>query len=103
MELETASAGRARSLPVWAMGLANMPAGFVYGFISTAMGILLSHRGVSVGRIGSISVIAFSPTFWAWLLAPILDVHFTKRVYAFALAALAALLLGATRCCQLEI
>ena len=82
-------------LPVWAMGLANMPTGFVYGFISTAMGILLAARGVSVGRIGAISFLAFSPTFWAWLLSPVLDVHFTKRVYGFVFAVLAALLLGA--------
>jgi PAT family beta-lactamase induction signal transducer AmpG len=85
-----------RKLPVWAMGLANAPTGFVYGFISTAMGILLAARGVSLVQIGTISFIAFSPSFWAWLLAPVLDVHFTKRTYAFALAALAALFLGAT-------
>jgi PAT family beta-lactamase induction signal transducer AmpG len=83
-----------RRLPVWAMGLANCPTGFVYGFISTAMGILLASRGVSVGRVGAISAIAFSPTFWAWTLAPILDVHFSKRTYAFFFAMLAALLLG---------
>jgi PAT family beta-lactamase induction signal transducer AmpG len=76
------------------MGLANMPTGFVYGFISTAMGILLSRRGVSVDRIGSILFLAFSPTFWAFLLAPVLDVRFTKRVYAYVLAAMAAVLLG---------
>ena len=78
------------------MGLANTPTGFVYGFISTAMGILLVSRGVSLARVGGISAIAFSPTFWAWLLAPILDVRFTKRTYGFFFAALAALLLAAT-------
>jgi PAT family beta-lactamase induction signal transducer AmpG len=81
------------------MGLANMPTGFVYGFISTAMGILLASRGVSVGRVGAISAVAFSPTFWAWLLAPILDVRFTKRSYGFFFAGLAAVLLGATVFC----
>jgi PAT family beta-lactamase induction signal transducer AmpG len=84
----------ARRLPVWAMGLANMPTGFVYGFISTAMGILLVSRGVSVSRVGAISAIAFSPSFWAWLLSPVLDVRFTKRTYAFLLVVLAALFLG---------
>ena len=78
------------------MGLANTPTGFVYGFISTAMGILLVSRGVSLARVGGISAIAFSPTFWGWLLAPILDVRFTKRTYGFFFAALAALLLAAT-------
>lgn len=86
----------AARLPVWTMGLANMPTGFVYGFISTAMGILLLQRGVSVETIGRTSFIAFSPTFWAWLLSPVLDVRFTKRFYGFLFAALAALLLAAT-------
>jgi len=78
------------------MGLANAPTGFIYGFITTAMGILLVSRGVSVDRIGTISFVAFSPTFWGWLLSPVLDVHFTKRTYAFVFATLAALGLGVT-------
>jgi PAT family beta-lactamase induction signal transducer AmpG len=83
-----------RKLPVWAMGLANMPTGFVYGFISTTFGILLVSRGVSVGKVGTISAIAFSPTFWAWIFSPVLDVRFTKRAYAYGLAATAAALLA---------
>jgi len=85
-----------RRLPVWVMGLANCPTGFVFGFISTAMGILLAARGVSPGQVGAISSIAFSPTWWAWSLAPILDVHFSKRTYAFFFASVAGLLLGVT-------
>ena len=52
-------ASHVRRLPVWAMGLANAPTGFIYGFITTAMGILLVSRGVSVDRIGTISFVAF--------------------------------------------
>ena len=85
---------RRRKLPVWAMGLANMPTGFVYGFISTALGILLVARGVSVARVGTISAISFSPTFWAWLLSPVLDVRFTKRAYGYFFAGIAAVMLG---------
>jgi PAT family beta-lactamase induction signal transducer AmpG len=81
---------------VWVMGLANCPTGFVFGFISTAMGILLAARGVSPGKVGAISFVAFSPSFWGWLLAPILDVRFSKRTYAFFFASLAAVLLGVT-------
>jgi len=94
-----ASAGDAevgRRLPVWAMGLANCPTGFVYGFITTAMGVLLVSRHVSVGEIGTISFVSFSPSFWGWLLSPMLDVHFTKRTYAFFFAGLAAAMLGVT-------
>ena len=83
-----------RQLPPWAMGLAIAPLGFYYGFISTAMGILLRAHGVSVGRIAGVSAIAFSPTFWAFLLCPILDVRFSKRAYAIFFAAIAAICLG---------
>jgi len=76
------------------MGLAIAPLGFYYGFISTAMGILLRAHGVSVGRIAGVSAIAFSPTFWAFLLCPILDVRFSKRAYAIFFAAVAAVCLG---------
>jgi len=78
------------------MGLAIAPMGCYYGFISTAMGILLRARGVPVERIDYISAIAFSPSFWAFLLCPILDVRFSKRAYAVFFAVVAAVCLGVT-------
>src|ERR1039458_7413648 len=86
--------GMRRQLPPWAMGLAIAPLGFYYGFISTATPILLAAHGVSVGRISEVSAIAFSPTFWAFLLCPILDVRFSKRAYALFFAGVAAVFLG---------
>jgi PAT family beta-lactamase induction signal transducer AmpG len=83
-----------RQLPPWAMGLAIAPLGFYYGFISAAMPILLAAHGVSVEKISEVSAIAFSPTFWAFLLCPILDVRFTKRTYALFFAGVAAVFLG---------
>src|SRR4051794_26651375 len=83
-----------RQLPPWAMGLALAPLGFYFGFISTAMLILLRAKGVSVDEISEISFLGFSPTFWAFLLCPILDVRFAKRTYAFVFAGVAALCLG---------
>lgn len=85
---------KGRQLPPWAMGLAVAPLGCYFGFISTAMGILLRARGVSVERIDYISAVAFSPTFWAFLLCPILDVRFSKRAYAIFFAVVGALCLG---------
>jgi PAT family beta-lactamase induction signal transducer AmpG len=76
------------------MGLAIAPMGFYFGFVSTAMPILLAARGVSVDEISSISFTGFSPSFWAFLLCPILDVRFSKRTYALFFAAVAALCLG---------
>ena len=83
-----------RQLPPWAMGLAIAPLGFYYGFISTAMPILLAGHGVSVGKISEVSAIAFSPTFWAFLFCPILDVRFSKRTYALFFAGVAAACVG---------
>lgn len=76
------------------MGLAIAPAGFYYGFISTAMGILLAAQGISIGRISGISAIAFSPTFWGFLLCPVVDVRFSKRAYALFFSGTAAACLG---------
>jgi len=83
-----------RQLPPWAMGLAIAPLGFYYGFISAAMPILLSAHNVSVEDISRVSFLAFSPTYWAFLLCPILDVRFTKRTYAVLFAVIAAICLG---------
>ncbi len=83
-----------QNLPVWAVGMANLPTGFVYGFISTALGILLSARGVPVGKIATISSLAFSPTAWGCFLAPVVDVRFSRRAYGFSFAAIAAIALA---------
>ena len=83
-----------RQLPPWAMGLAIAPLGFYFGFISTAIPILLAAHGVSVGKIAEVSAVGFSPTFWGFLLCPILDVRFSKRTYALFFAGVAAVCLG---------
>ena len=83
-----------RRLPAWAMGLALAPLGFYYGFVSTALPVLLRGRGVSVGDVAWVSSVGFSPTFWAFLLCPILDVRFSKRAYAIFFAGVAAVCLG---------
>jgi PAT family beta-lactamase induction signal transducer AmpG len=83
-------------IPPWAMGLGNAPQGFYFGYISTAIPILLAAKGVPLGRIAEISAVAFSPTSWAFLLCPVLDVTFSKRTYALFFAALAAVCLAAS-------
>lgn len=66
------------------MGLALAPMGFYFGFNSTGLPILLAAQGVPLDKIAYVSAIGFSPTFWAFLLCPILDVRFSKRAYAVA-------------------
>src|SRR6202165_2297135 len=68
--------------------------GLVAGFVITALPFLLSKAGVSVDRIATVSAVAMSPAFWAFLVTPIVDVGFTRRTYAFALAIASAASLG---------
>lgn len=76
------------------MGLTVAPLGFYFGFISTATPILLRAHGVPLGKIAEVSGWGFSPSFWAFLLCPILDVRFSKRTYAVFFAGIAALCLA---------
>jgi PAT family beta-lactamase induction signal transducer AmpG len=78
------------------MGFAIAPMGFYYGFISTAMPILLRSRGVSIEEISKVQFRAFLPTVCAFALCPILEVRFSKRTYALVFAAIAAVCLGAS-------
>jgi len=73
---------------VLAMGFAMMPLGFVFGFINTAMPILLAAQHTPVSIIANVSVIAFLPTSIGFLLCPLLDVWFTRRFYMILTAVL---------------
>src|SRR6266849_2736532 len=81
--------------PPWLIGMGTLTFGLVAGFVVTALPFLLSKAGVSVDRIATVSAVAMSPTFWAFLTTPIVDVGFTRRTYSFALAIASAASLGA--------
>jgi MFS transporter, PAT family, beta-lactamase induction signal transducer AmpG len=68
--------------------------GLVVGFTITALPFLLSKAGVSVDRIAGVSATAMSPTFWGFLLTPLMDVGFSRRFYSLALTGAAATGLG---------
>ena len=76
------------------IGMGTLTFGLVVGFSITAMPFLLSKAGVSVDRIAAISAMAMSPTFFTFLITPIVDVGFTRRTYALALALITAVSLG---------
>jgi len=82
-------------VPVWLMGLTNFSFGLYGGVIAFAVPQLLGDRGVPEAAIASLSVVTVSPAFWAFLFSPILDVRFSRRWYATALAMVAALTLVA--------
>lgn len=76
--------------PVWVMGLANATFGLMGGFTVVTLPQMLAAQGVPGGRIAEIVAISTSPTFWIFLVAPMLDVHFRRRTYALIFAALTA-------------
>jgi len=80
--------------PDFVVGMGSLTFGLVAGFAVTAMPFLLSKAGVSVDQIAAVSATAMSPTFFTFLLTPIVDVCFTRRTYAFGLAAATAASLG---------
>ncbi len=84
-----------RLTPPSLVGMGSLTFGLVAGFVVTALPFLLAKAGISVDRIAGVSAVAMSPTFWAFLLTPIVDVAFTRRTYSLLFAGTAALCLTA--------
>ncbi len=84
-----------RRVPLWLMGLTNCSYGLYAGIQVFALPQLLAARHVPEATIAAMSAVELSPGFWAFLLSPMLDVRFSRRWYACALALLAAVLLFA--------
>jgi PAT family beta-lactamase induction signal transducer AmpG len=72
------------------MGLANLPFGLFGGMALMTVPQLLAARSVPEPIIASITGVAMIPTFCGFLLAPILDVHFSRRTYTLLFGVLAA-------------
>lgn len=81
---------RSSRVPVWLMGLTNLSYGLYGGMIAFAIPQLLESRHVPESAIASLTAVAVSPGFWAFLLSPMLDVRFSRRWYATSLAFVAA-------------
>jgi PAT family beta-lactamase induction signal transducer AmpG len=75
------------------MGLTNCSYGLYAGIQVFALPQLLAARHVPEATIAAMSAVELSPGFWAFLLSPVLDVKFSRRWYACALALIAAGLL----------
>ena len=71
------------------MGLTNLSYGLYGGAIAFAIPQLLGSRQVPEATIASLTAVAISPGFWAFLFSPVLDVRFSRRFYAAALAVFA--------------
>lgn len=77
-------------IPTLVMGLTNLPFG-AYGAVTLiTVPQLLAARHVSEPQIAAITATAMIPTVCSFLLAPMLDVGFSRRRYALALGILTA-------------
>ncbi len=81
--------------PPWLVGMAFVPFGIVIGFTITALPFLLTGLGISLDRAAGVSATVMSPTFWGFLLQPIIDTGLTRRAYCWLTAVSAAACLGA--------
>ena len=82
--------------PVWILGMSGLSFGFVGGYVAFALPQALAARHVPEPAIATASAIALSPSFYAFLLSPILDVWLSRRTYALLLWTLAAVLTAAS-------
>jgi MFS transporter, PAT family, beta-lactamase induction signal transducer AmpG len=80
---------RPRIAPVWLIGLSMSPFGFYSGILFYAIPQLLAARHVPEERIAGLSGLLLAPYSLFFLIAPILDVRFSRRFYATVCCALA--------------
>ncbi len=82
--------------PIWLLGLTNSTFGMFAGFAVVTLPEMMAARGMSGGRIAALVAWTLSPGFWVFLLAPVLDVRFSRRTYALVFSVLGAAALGVT-------
>lgn len=81
-----------RNLPVWLLGLTNLPIG-----ITGAVGLLiapevLAARHVPETVIANVTALGLAGSFSFFLVAPVLDVQFSRRTYAIIMSLAATVL-----------
>jgi len=84
-----------RIAPVWLIGLSGAPFGFYGGIGFYAIPQLLAARHVPEEQIAGLDGLLFLPLLLSVLVAPVLDVRFSRRWYATLCCALAAVLMVA--------
>lgn len=80
-----------RNMPVWLLGLTNLPMG-----VTGAVGLLitpevLSARHVPEPTIANVTALGLAGTFSFFIVSPLLDVQFSRRTYAIAMSIAAAI------------
>ena len=75
--------------PAWVLSLPIATFGMTTGFGIVILPQMLAALGMPGGHIAEAVAIVTSPTIWAFLLAPWLDVRFRRRTYALVFGLLA--------------
>jgi PAT family beta-lactamase induction signal transducer AmpG len=77
------------------VGGAIFPFGLVVGFTITALPFLLTNLGIPLYQVAGVSATVMSPTFWGFLLQPLMDTGLTRRAYCWLTASGASICLVA--------
>lgn len=80
--------------PSWVVGLAIFPFGLVVGFTVTALPFLLTNLGIPLYKVATVSATVMTPTFWAFLLQPLMDTGLTRRAYSWLTTVVSAVCLA---------
>ncbi len=75
--------------PVWVISIPFIMTGLLGGFAFVTLPQMLASQGIPGGNVAVAIAIITSPSFWAFLLAPFLDVRFRRRTYVLVFGALA--------------
>jgi MFS family permease len=82
-------------MPPPLFGVLFVPSGMCQGFVSVALGYVLSHHGVGVAAIAALVSLRLLPETWSFLAGPVIDACLTSvRWYLIAIAALALCFVG---------
>ena len=73
--------------PIWLMGMCNLPIGIGGAIALVTTPQLLAGLRVPEAAIAGVTTTMLISVFTGFLFAPILDWRFSRRTYAFALAA----------------
>jgi PAT family beta-lactamase induction signal transducer AmpG len=85
--------------PTWLLGLSTLCNGSLSGVLVITIPQLLAAQGVPVVVIAAVTGTSFLPGTFSFLLAPILDVGFSRRTYALAMGVMmAAFTIAALNC-----
>lgn len=77
--------------PVWLLGMGFLPLGAFGALMLITVPALLAAEHVPEPHIASVTAIALLPGFVSFVLAPLLDWRFSRRIYAILFAVLAGL------------